>query len=250
MAARIQGIARHALSTFMIGDTAVFSSNFEKLKTLLDGITAEDINLVVGTSKERSNGSYSKAPATHVSIFECPFFTLAVFILKKGCSIPLHDHPGMFGLCKVVHGQITVVSYDIQTEPSSNGKVDNFSKHQFHTHFKQRPVRCKKSIQTLDRNSETCVLTPTSNNHHSIHNYGTEPTAFIDILAPPYAQEKGRDCTYFRECNPPLNQVSTIAMDSCDSWITEIPPPLDFFCDTQPYRGPVVNLEIISQPPE
>jgi len=35
MAARIQGIARHALSTFMIGETAVFSSNFEKLKTLV-----------------------------------------------------------------------------------------------------------------------------------------------------------------------------------------------------------------------
>ena len=35
MAARIQRIARHALSTFMIGETTVFSSNFEKLKALV-----------------------------------------------------------------------------------------------------------------------------------------------------------------------------------------------------------------------
>ena len=64
----------------------------------LDSITAEDIKLAVPNHIEQSNGSYTGAPATHVSIFECPFFSLGVFILKKGGSIPLHDHPGMFGL--------------------------------------------------------------------------------------------------------------------------------------------------------
>ncbi|XP_068681281.1 2-aminoethanethiol dioxygenase-like [Montipora capricornis] len=248
MAALIQRVARQALSTFRAEETAAFSSNFDRLKKLLDAITAEDIMLVVSNSKEQSNGTFSKAPATHMSIFECQFFTLAVFILKKGCSIPLHDHPGMFGLCKVVCGQVTIVSYDVQTEPPLNGKMDGFPKNQLHPHFKRRAMRCKKSMQTLDKNSETCVLTPTSNNYHSIHNSGVGPTAFIDILAPPY--ENGRDCTYFRESNLSSNKVSPIEIDNSDSWIIEIPPPRDFFCDTQPYKGPPVNREIISRPPE
>ena len=64
----------------------------------LDSITADDIKLSVPDPLEQNNGSFTEAPATHVSIFECPFFSLGVFILRKGCSIPLHDHPDMFGL--------------------------------------------------------------------------------------------------------------------------------------------------------
>lgn len=245
MAPLIQRIGRQALATFVAGDTAAFPSNFERLKTLLDSVTAEDIKLVL---PEKSNGSYSRAPATHVSIFECPIFTLAVFILKKGCSIPLHDHPGMFGLCKVVHGQISVESYDIQSETILNGKMEGLSRNPIRSQLKRRLIRCKKTEQTFNEDSGSCVLTPTSGNHHTIHNTSTGPSAFVDILAPPYAQEQGRDCTYFKECDPSaVTQNPGIQLDGTDSWILEIPAPREFYCDTQPYSGPLVNLQVISE---
>ncbi|KAL9980923.1 hypothetical protein ACROYT_G009565 [Oculina patagonica] len=116
----------------MTRETAAFSSNFDRLKTMLNSITAEDLKLAVPNHLEQSNGSYTGAPATHVSIFECPFFSLGVFILRKGCSIPLHDHPGMFGLCKVVYGKISVESYQTQSETSLNGRTDGISKRPLH----------------------------------------------------------------------------------------------------------------------
>ncbi|KAJ7350970.1 hypothetical protein OS493_037504 [Desmophyllum pertusum] len=230
MAAVIQRLSRQALVTFMTRETAAFSSNFERLKTMLDSVTAEDIKLVVPNHLEQSNGTYTAgAPATHVSIFECPFFTLGVFILRKGSSIPLHDHPGMFGLWTL------------------NGtRMDGFSRQPLH---KRRLIRCRKTEHSFEESSGSCVLTPTAGNYHTIHNMSPGPSAFVDILGPPYAQEKGRDCTYYQECDPPsYHQATPIQVDNDDRWITEIPPPRDFFCDTQPYSGPPVSLQLISGP--
>lgn len=46
MAALIQRIARQALATFMTGETSAFSSNFERLKTLVseEGTILNDKN--------------------------------------------------------------------------------------------------------------------------------------------------------------------------------------------------------------
>ena len=69
----------------------------------MDGISPSDLNLSIPAGNglaamDHFSNGYSRAPATHVSIFECQQFTLGVFILHHGCAIPLHDHPGMFGI--------------------------------------------------------------------------------------------------------------------------------------------------------
>ena len=69
----------------------------------MESITASDINLPLPIEEESEdrtlfNGRYTQAPASHVSIYECQYFSLGVFILHKECAIPLHDHPGMFGI--------------------------------------------------------------------------------------------------------------------------------------------------------
>ena len=40
----------------------------------------------------------SDAPVTFINIYEGDVFTLGIFIIRKGNSLPLHDHPGMFGV--------------------------------------------------------------------------------------------------------------------------------------------------------
>ena len=40
----------------------------------------------------------SDAPVTFINVYESNIFTLGIFIIRKGNSLPLHDHPGMFGV--------------------------------------------------------------------------------------------------------------------------------------------------------
>lgn len=75
------------------------NSNTYTLDTQLDNLTAEDINLEVPNEESGNIINHpSGAPVSHIGIYECPYFSMGVFIIKKGCEIPLHDHPGMYGL--------------------------------------------------------------------------------------------------------------------------------------------------------
>ncbi len=62
----------------------------------MGAIKAEDVNLTP-PSRERRPSYPGAAPVTHVNIIECPYFSMAVFIVSKGRRLPLHDHPGMYG---------------------------------------------------------------------------------------------------------------------------------------------------------
>jgi cysteamine dioxygenase len=48
---------------------------------------------------------------TYIGIYEDRDISVGIFIIGRGCRIPLHNHPGMHGVLKVVHGQIDVASY-------------------------------------------------------------------------------------------------------------------------------------------
>lgn len=37
--------------------------------------------------------------------------TIAAFLLKPGAHLPIHDHPKMYGMMKVLHGQLKLQSY-------------------------------------------------------------------------------------------------------------------------------------------
>jgi cysteamine dioxygenase len=62
----------------------------------MGAITAQDVNLSP-PSKDRRSSYPGAAPVTHVNIIECPYFSMAVFIVSRGRKLPLHDHPGMYG---------------------------------------------------------------------------------------------------------------------------------------------------------
>lgn len=62
----------------------------------MDKVTAVDINLR-DPAKDRRRNSLRAPPVSHVEILDCPYFTMAVFIVNNGRSIPLHGHPGMYG---------------------------------------------------------------------------------------------------------------------------------------------------------
>ena len=38
------------------------------------------------------------SPACCMEVYECPDFSIGIFLLKPKKSMPLHDHPGMHGV--------------------------------------------------------------------------------------------------------------------------------------------------------
>ena len=121
--------------------------------------------------------------------------TICIFILGNGKQIPLHDHPGMYGLIKVLHGSIDLKTYS--AVPEHTPLIDKVrsamaERGQNHTLvFRQEEMAYP--------NSETAFLTPTERNFHELVAVGG-PAAFIDVMSPSYSINVGnRHCSYFRE---------------------------------------------------
>lgn len=108
-----------------------------------------------------------------------------------------------------------------------------------------------RSVAEYSENSGPCLLTPVRDNLHQIDAV-EGPAAFLDILAPPYNPDDGRDCHYYKV-------LQTAAEGGTDgksneeeqgedkdkeeeAWLLEIPQPEDFWCGGEPYPGPAVSV--------
>lgn len=47
-----------------------------------------------------------------VEIADWPQYTVGIFLVPKGRKLPLHDHPGMTVLSKVLFGKMAITSFD------------------------------------------------------------------------------------------------------------------------------------------
>lgn len=115
----------------------------------------------------------------------------------------------------------------------------------FQSAFLRRSV--VRSVAEYSENSGPCILTPVRDNLHQI-NAVEGPAAFLDILAPPYDPDDGRDCTYYRVLQI-VAEEREMDGDSIEkkekdkgTWLLEIPQPEDFWCGGEPYPGPAVSV--------
>lgn len=245
MTSIVQRIARQALVTFRspprVGEDAAksFLDNLGQLKSLMTEVRAADLKLVPRRADDSAPGvSYhhhhhpGAPPVTYMHICETDQFSMGVFLLKSGASIPLHDHPGMHGVLKVMYGKVRISCFDRQERPSGGG-----------THADAALRRSVlRSTGEYTEESGPCVLSPDRDNLHQIDAVDG-PTAFMDILAPPYDPDDGRDCHYYRvvteaeggEQEPQEPQEKQV-------WLMEISQPPDFWCGGEPYPGPEVSL--------
>lgn len=101
MASRIEALWIQALKTFTGRSNVKFEmcqKNFNKLKCLMNEITADDVHV---DKKVLDYVRINPAPMYVIEVFENQDITIAVFLLKTGASLPMHDHPEMHGLLKV-----------------------------------------------------------------------------------------------------------------------------------------------------
>uniref|UniRef100_A0A2I3H2Z9 2-aminoethanethiol dioxygenase n=1 Tax=Nomascus leucogenys TaxID=61853 RepID=A0A2I3H2Z9_NOMLE len=185
-------------------------------------------------------------PVTYMHIYETDGFSLGVFLLKSGTSIPLHDHPGMHGMLKVLYGTVRISCMDKLDAGGGQRPRALPPEQQFEPPLQPRErdaVRpgVLRSRAEYTEASGPCILTPHRDNLHQIDAV-EGPAAFLDILAPPYDPDDGRDCHYYRVLEPVRpKEASSSACDlPREVWLLETPQADDFWCEGEPYPGPKV----------
>uniref|UniRef100_A0A5B7A3G2 cysteine dioxygenase n=1 Tax=Davidia involucrata TaxID=16924 RepID=A0A5B7A3G2_DAVIN len=227
------------------GTSSASSEAINTLCSLLDTIGPTDVGLKEEYQEDgRGHGFFGlnpfnrvgrwAQPITFVDIHECDSFTMCIFCFPTSSVIPLHDHPGMTVLSKVLYGSLHVKAYD-WVEPACIQKG-------------KKPVRLAKLAvdKVLTAPCGTSVLYP--KNGGNLHCFtAITPCAVLDILAPPYLEAAGRKCTYYHDY--PYSSFSTGTGDEiCNggeedyAWLAEMDTPDDLYMCQGRYKGPAIQI--------
>lgn len=126
MVSKIERVLRQALTTF--SDSCArrdFHDNFTKLQQNIGELDAQSVGLdprllrcdqyellcELLNRRPPSEPGRCQVPITYIRIFENELMSVSVFVLRDGAEIPLHNHPCMHGLLKVIHGKVKIQSY-------------------------------------------------------------------------------------------------------------------------------------------
>lgn len=236
----ISNLIKQASTTFSC-NPEIFMQNLEILKNLIDKTTAEDVNLHPEFATESLWKRPNKAPVTFIDIFDHNKFTVGIFILKPGMKLPLHNHPHMYGLIKVLMGKVKVTSYSINTEKTNQIDSRNFGGTGFSLNrFRSKNIITAECVSQdiVDTSDGCCVVEPNNNNLHEIESIDG-PAAFIDILAPPYETVIPgigvRKCSYYSILSQVNDNVYKLQEISSPSW---------YWSDSFPYTGPNFHEEL------
>ncbi|XP_068806920.1 2-aminoethanethiol dioxygenase [Struthio camelus] len=256
MASLIQRVARQARITFRSPAGPAFGENLHRLQQLLDEVRAEDLHLAPrGPAAVATPGAGcppragAVPPVSYMHICETESFSMGVFLLRSGACIPLHDHPGMNGMLKVLYGTLRIACMDT-LPPAGAGAAGAGAgaapppppAAAAAAGAGAGAAACHRALlrsrQHYTPASPPCLLSPHTDNLHQIDAVDG-PAAFLDILAPPYDPEHGRDCHYYRLLEGPPPGAEPPALPR-EVWLLETPQAADFWCGGEPYPGPRV----------
>ncbi|CAN6162345.1 unnamed protein product [Urochloa humidicola] len=214
------------------------SEAIDKVRTVLDKITPTDVGLECESQAARRSPQalsrkrvFPSSPAIRYRhIYECKSFSIGIFCIPASSIIPLHNHPGMIVLSKVLYGTVHVKSYDWidKAEPLNLLKV--------------RPARVVRDGE-MSAPCGAMILHPEEGGN--IHAFkAITPCAILDILTPPYSSEGGRHCSYFRRCpkSDPSGDLLNRTKGSEFVWLEEYQPRDSFVIKRDLYTGPALKL--------
>ncbi|EDW40649.1 2-aminoethanethiol dioxygenase [Drosophila sechellia] len=212
MTTHFSNVLRQAFKTFDRANHASFNANLQHLRQLTDELTYRDLHL---REELFRNGGSHRAPCSYMHIFEDDRFSMSLFIVRGASTIPLHDHPMMFGLLRCIWGQLMVDSFSHQLGPDEPLTYD----------LHQTVVKVHVEEPILVTPASPCAtLTPRKRNYHQIAQIGSGVAAFFDILSPPYDADMPtygpRQCRFYRA-----------KADGSQVQLHCIPSPDTYYCD-------------------
>ncbi|KAI8789620.1 2-aminoethanethiol dioxygenase [Biomphalaria glabrata] len=233
MATPIQKLANLSAKIFgMVSPDKITKEHLTPLIRAINEIKMEDVNFDVKEIDEidnyRKHDQQEIAPVTYIHLHQDRTFTMSIFVLKSGGVIPLHDHPKMHGLLKVICGAVKIISYTEINKlplPEDYNLSNSQSQPLTRSYYKNIKTVQKNNDIILTDKDDCCVLMPIEGNIHEIQPV-TNIAAFLDILAPPY--ESDQSCHYYQEL--PFSKLNI-------KWLLEIPQPRSYWCDTLKYKG-------------
>ena len=146
----------------------------------LDLVTLQHVQLTPLDMLGMNNGS-----GFCYTLYETHEVAVSAFMIPAGGCIPLHNHPNMTVLTKLLSGNLMVRSFSELEEAEPNNSIlaaldDGVDKE-----------------GVLRRATEPAwALTPRSGNFHEL--YAVSNSLMLDVFLPPYDNAKGRCCTYFK----------------------------------------------------
>jgi len=226
----------HNKGLMNLNSDPLFNQNIAEVRRLTSNLTSEDVFFEPHLILDRRK----RAPVTYIGLFENQIATLGIFVLNDVFTMPLHDHPSMYGFVKVIFGKIRVRSYS---------EVKNRIPQSLSNIAKERGRRIISVEMTEEfeahQDSPATMLTPCDGNFHSITSVDG-PAAFLDLLSPPYDYRTGqRTCHYYSEISPrtSLGDDGDSLTNSNTRYLIEIDEPDEFFCDSVKYAGPPLSAE-------
>ncbi|KAH8398386.1 hypothetical protein KR215_009916 [Drosophila sulfurigaster] len=220
MTSHFMSVLRQAFKTFDRANLANFNANLQHLKQLTDQLTYRDLHIREELFRDDADVDIGcqqpRAPCTYMHIFEDERFSMSLFIVRGNNSIPLHDHPMMYGLLRCLWGKVHIQSYSQKLQPDEPVGYDINP-----TLVKVMPE--EPSMVTPETTS--AVLTPRKRNYHQITEAGNGIAAFFDILSPPYDANMPlygpRRCRFYR---PKCDDDGQVQLQC-------IPSPTSYYCD-------------------
>lgn len=177
-------------------------------------------------------------------------YSMGIFVFPPHSKIPLHDHPGMCVLSRVLYGSLERLSLDLARDEDGGQDFGVKGGGYFSRQMERSPKKDKYIMPSESdfpdgtrlayknhvdhlQAPDCAVLYPFEGNLHEFV-AGPQGAAVLDVLFPPY-DDHDRDCTFYNILENSNALPDSSGRQPC--WIEPTGQPEDFHCISGRYRA-------------